>query len=483
MLFHQFAAVAFQRLPEIGAPLRENARVRDERIVPVIFSALGYSMAMANAGPFHDTNAEKLTLPALEALQAEKLNALLAAVAGSNKFYKNKFKAAGVKISESAKLSVRDLPISTKSEFAKDQEKSPPFGSNLTFPLNDYCRFHHTSGSTGNSIRWLDTIESWEWMLRSWSYVLSAAGVKPKDRICFAFSFGPFLGFWTAFEAATRFGALCMPAGGLSTSARLRFMLDNGISVVCCTPTYALRMAETAAAENINIALSPVRLLIVAGEPGGSIPQTRARIEEAWGARCVDHYGMTEVGPTAFACEKVRGRLHIIESEFIAECLKPGSTDPVALGESGELVLTNLGRTASPAIRYRTGDLVRMTRHTPCACGRSFVALEDGILGRVDDMLLVRGVNVYPSAVEEVLRRFPAIAEYRVEISRVRSMTELKLTIEPVAGERETKSLPAKLTAELEKSLGLRVPVELAGAGSLPRFEMKSQRWVRVKEV
>jgi len=155
----------------------------------------------------------------------------------------------------------------------------------------------------------------------------------------------------------------------------------------------------------------------------------------------------------------------------------------VAAGESGELVLTNLGRIASPAIRYRTGDIVRMTRHAPCTCGRSFVALEDGILGRVDDMLLVRGVNVYPSAVEELLRRFPAIAEYRVEVNRVRSMTEIKLTIEPAAGERDTKNLASKVAAELEKALGLRVPVELAAAGSLPRFEMKSQRWVRFKEV
>lgn len=438
---------------------------------------------MPTAGPFHDTSAEKLAPAALEALQTEKLNAMLAAIAGSNKFYKSKFKSAGFKISETGKHTVRDLPITTKSEFAKDQEKAPPFGSNLTFPFNDYCRFHHTSGSTGNAIRWLDTTESWEWMLRSWSFVLNAAGVKPKDRICFAFSFGPFLGFWTAFEAATRFGALCMPAGGLSTSARLRFMLDNGITVVCCTPTYALRMAETAAAENINIALSPVRMLIVAGEPGGSIPQTRSRIEEMWGARCVDHYGMTETGPAAFACEKVRGRMHIIESEFIAECLKPGGTDPVPAGESGELVLTNLGRIASPAIRYRTGDLVRLTRHAPCACGRSFAALEEGILGRVDDMLVVRGVNVYPSAVEEVLRKYPSIAEYRVEVLRVRSMTEIKLTVEPAAGERDTKNICGKVATELEKALGLRVPVELAPAGSLPRFEMKSQRWVRVKEV
>ena len=438
---------------------------------------------MPERGAFHDTSVEKLPFAALEALQSQKLGALLPVLSGSNKFYKAKFKAAGIKAADLPKLAVGDLPFTLKSELAADQQSHPPFGSNLTFPLNDYCRYHQTSGSTGGAIRWLDTAESWDWMVRSWSFVLNAAGVKPKDRVCFAFSFGPFLGFWTAFEAATRFGALCMPAGGMSTVARLRFMLDNGITVVCCTPTYALRMAETAATEHINISLSPVRLLIVAGEPGGSVPHTRSRIEDQWGARCYDHYGMTEIGPAAFECEKVRGRMHIIESEFIAESLKPGTDQRSAPGETGELVLTNLGRDASPLLRYRTGDLVKMTRHTPCACGRSFVSLEDGILGRVDDMLVVRGVNIYPSAIEEVLRRFPAIVEYRVEVGSVRAMTELKIAIETGPDEREAAATAKKLTAELDRALGLRITVEPAASGTLPRFEMKSRRWVRLKEI
>ena len=437
---------------------------------------------MAESGPFHDLTHEKLPLAALEALQSQKLQTMLAAVAASNKFYKAKFKAAGLKAGDLAKIGVADLPFTLKTEIVKDQQAVPPFGSNHTFPINDYCRYHQTSGSTGSAVRWLDTRESWEWILRSWSYVLGAAGVKPKDRLCFAFSFGPFLGFWSAYDAAAKFGALCMPAGGMSTTARLRFMLDNGITVVCCTPTYALRMAETAAAENINIALSPVRLLIVAGEPGGSIPHTRSRIEELWGARCVDHYGMTEIGPAAFECEKIRGRLHIIESEFIAESLKPGTSEPAAPSESGELVLTSLGRTASPLLRYRTGDLVKMSRQNPCACGRSFVSLEEGILGRVDDMLVVRGVNVYPSAIEEVLRRFPEVTEFRVEIGRARAMTELKIAVEAGPDEREAAATAKKISTDLDRSLGLRIAVEPVAVGTLPRFEMKAARWVKTKD-
>ena len=432
-------------------------------------------------GPFHNTTEEKLAPGPLRALQAAKLRTLLEALS-SNKFYKAHFKAAGIKAADISQLPLEQLPFLSKAQLIADQSKSPPFGSNLSFPLNDYARFHHSSGSTGTApLRWLDTPESWEWMVRNWSLIFSAAGLKPKDRVCFAFSFGPFLGFWTAFDAAARFGALCLPAGGMSTTARLRFMLDNGISVVCSTPTYALRMAEAAAAERVNIALSPVRLLIVAGEPGGSVPGTRARIEAAWGAKCVDHYGMTETGPATFACEKVPGRMHVIESEFIAECVDPKSgalLPDCPAGVAGELVLTNLGRTGSPAIRYRTGDLVKLSRPSPCACGRSFAALDGGVLSRADDMLIVRGVNVYPSAIEELIHAQPVV-EFKVEVSRVREMTELRILIEAEHGENGA-ALAKKIAAEIDRNLGIRVTVEIAPGGSLPRFEMKARRFVVV---
>jgi len=435
---------------------------------------------MTTHGPFHDTAMEKFEPAALAAGQRAKLHALLAKLA-SNKFYNAKFKAAGIDTADGATLNTRDLPFTTKKELVDDQARFAPFGSNLTYAPDAYSRFHQTSGSTGSPLRWLDTRESWDWMLGNWSWIYAAAGVKPKDRICFAFSFGPFLGFWTAFESAVKYGALCFPAGGLSTSARLRFMLDNGITVVCCTPTYALRMAEVAAEEKVNIALSPVRLMLVAGEPGGSVPQTRARIEEAWGAACVDHYGMTEVGPACFECEKVRGRLHVIESEYIAECVDPETGKARAEGDVGELVLTNLGREGSPLLRYRTGDIVRLRRHAPCACGRSFAALEGGILGRVDDMLVVRGVNIYPSAVEEAVRRFGEIAEFRVEIQQWRAMTELKVIVE-VTADTEPNAVAKRVATELRRVFSLRIPVEVAAPGTLPRFEMKAKRWVRVKE-
>jgi len=427
-------------------------------------------------GPFHDLADEKLKPDELRALQGTKLRALLASL-NANKFYKAHFKSAGIKGTDFSALTLEQLPFLTKAQLIADQSKAPPFGTNHSSSINDFCRFHHSSGSTGSApLRWLDTPQSWEWMLRSWSFIFNAAGLKPKDRVCFTFSFGPFLGFWTAFDAAARYGALCLAAGGMSTGARLRFLLDNGITVVCATPTYALRMAETAAAERINIALSPVRLLIVAGEPGGSVPGTRTRIEDAWGAKCVDHYGMTETGPTTFACEKVPGRMHVIESEFIAECIDLKTAQPLKDGEAGELVVTNLGRTGSPAIRYRTGDIVKLTRPAPCACGRSFAALDGGILSRADDMLIVRGVNVYPSAIEEIIRAQP-VTEFRVEVSRVREMTELRVLVEPEQGE-EGAAIAKRIANEIDHRLGIRVPVEAVAAESLPRFEMKARRFV-----
>ena len=289
------------------------------------------------------------------------------------------------------KTSPTDL-FTTKQELIDDQSQTPPYGTNLTFPLAHYTRFCQTSGTSGHPLRWLDTNESWSWMLDNWDRVYQAANVTSIDHIFFAFSFGPFLGFWTAFEAATRMGALAIPGGGMRTSVRLRTILETRATVLCCTPTYAIRLAEAAAEENLDLETSNIRRIIVAGEPGGSIASTRAHIEKLWpGARVVDHHGMTETGPVSYGCPSRPGVLHIIESSYIAEVI------------DSELILTNLGRIGSPLIRYRTGDLVKPIRGT-CICGTTDVALEGGILGRTDDMVVVRGVNIYPTAVEEVLR-------------------------------------------------------------------------------
>jgi phenylacetate-CoA ligase len=402
----------------------------------------------------------------IEAHQLARLQQELTDVLAHNPFYQAKL--AGVTLPLASIHDLSRLPFTTKQELVADQAAHPLFGSNLTYPLSDYIRLHQTSGTTGHPLKILDTQESWDWWAECWTYVYSAAGVSREDIVFLAFGFGPFIGFWSAYEGAKRMGALTVPGGGMDSLQRLHAIQELGVTVLVCTPSYALRLAEVAQEHGMDMRDSSVRVTIHAGEPGASIPATRERIERAWGARSYDHAGMTEVGAYGFACSQQRG-VHVNESEFIAEILHPHTDEPVPEGEVGELVLTNLGRWGSPAIRYRTGDLVRHGGYH-CACGRGFLFLPDGILGRADDMLIVRGVNIHPSALAHVLHRFPEIAEYRVIVTKEGTMDEIALQVEC-----PTTLLPT-LQEELRLAFNLRVPVEAVDVGTLPRFELKARR-------
>jgi len=412
---------------------------------------------------------------AIEAGQLEQLRSLLAELIPANPFYTRKLQSSGVgfDIASLADYSAR-FPFTSKDEIVADQFEHRPYGTNLTYPVGRYTRLHQTSGTSGAPLRWLDTPESWEWMLESWTEIFHAAGVNSRDRVFFAFSFGPFIGFWLAFESAQKLGCLCIPGGGMRSELRVKAIVENEVTILCCTPTYALRLGEVAALSG-RLSESRVKTIIVAGEPGGSIPATRKRIEELWpGARVFDHHGMTEVGPVTYECPARPGGLHVIESAYYPEVIDP-TTDKAAA--SGELILTTLGRVGSPLLRYRTGDLVKRGT-SPCVCGRHELVLEGGILGRVDDMVIVRGVNVYPSAIEAILRGFVEVAEYCVHVSAAQALTELRLEIEPTAACTRPDLLGESVADALATALALRVPVNVVPPGSLPRFEMKARRWV-----
>jgi phenylacetate-CoA ligase len=427
------------------------------------------------------TGAPPASRAALEAAQLDRLRALLAAVTATNSFQQAKLAGTGLdgEAPSLAEFTAR-CPFTTKDEIVADQVAHPPYGSNLTFPVERYSRCHGTSGTSGRPLRWLDTREDWARLLEQWGRVYAAAGVTAADRVFFAFSFGPFLGFWTAFEAAQRLGCLCLPGGGMTSAARLGAILDQRVTVLCGTPTYLRHLAEVAAKEGISLAASAVRHLIVAGEPGGSVPATRAALEAAWpGARVHDHHGMTEVGPVSCECPARPGVLHIIESAYLTEVVAPDTGQAVAPGGTGELILTTLTRVGSPLLRYRTGDLVRAELPAPaCACGSAELALVGGILGRADDMVVVRGVNVYPSAVDALVRARPAVTEYRVTVARDGALTELLVEVEPAPG-ADGAVLAAALAEDFQTALALRVPVRAVAAGTLPRFEHKARRWLR----
>jgi phenylacetate-CoA ligase len=401
--------------------------------------------------------------------QADRLRALFT-VLPDNPFYAKKLGSLTTHHSP-----LNTLPFTTKADLIADQQAHPPYGTILTYPLERYNRLHQTSGTTtGRPLCWLDTPESWQWILDLWRAKFDLMGVRSGDRMFFPFSFGPFLGFWGAFGAASECGYLTLPGGGMSSAARLRFLLTHAATVVFCTPSYALHLAEVAVVEGIDLAASPVRMIVAAGEPGASIPATRQRIETAWGARLFDHYGLTEVGPTAVECVENPRNMHVMERDYIAEVIDPATGEAVAAGTPGELVLTNLGRLGSPLIRYRTGDLVR-TDPTPCACGRPWLRLAGGVLGRTDDMIHLRGNNVYPAALEAVIRRFADVVEYRVTVDRTGPLAEVSIEVEPAASANGNQ-IAERVSRAIRDDLMFRADVIEVAPGTLPRFELKAKR-------
>jgi phenylacetate-CoA ligase len=433
------------------------------------------------APPMQVPAVERDDRAAIAERQRRRLELLLAANLGRNVFYTEKLARAGI---TSARLAYPEdivrLPVTTKNELVADQEAHAPWGSALSEPLDRYTRYTQTSSTTNSPLRWLDTNDSWQWMLDCWRAVYRAAHVGAGDRIFFAFSFGPFLGFWTAFDAAYQIGAHAIPAGGMSSQQRLAMIDAVAPTVVCCTPTYALRLAEVDTerpAGRRPLAGSTVRAVIVAGEPGGSIPATRDRIERLWGARVFDQHGLTEVGPASFECIECPGALHLNENEFIAEVVDSATLAPVADGQPGELLLTNLGRLGSPVIRYRTGDIV-VRRSEPCGCGRTLARLEGGILARTDDMVNIRGVNVYPAAIESVLRHFEEVVEFRSTVSTTGALRSLALEVELMPSAADPPTTTTRIAQRLREALGLTVPIQIVAPGALPRFEMKARRFI-----
>jgi phenylacetate-CoA ligase len=425
----------------------------------------------------YDASVETASRDRLADLQWRRFQAMATALLSAeshNRFIQRKWQEAGIGSADDLRSwdDFRRLPFTRKPEFVADQAEQPPFGTNLTYPVERYVRVHQTSGTSGQPIRWLDTQESWDWWARCWGFVLGAAGITPADRVFVPFSFGLFVGFWGCFEGVRALGALAIPGGGQDSATRLVWVEALGATAVVCTPSYALHLIEVARERGIDLRKLSVRRTIHAGEPGAGIPAVRARIEDGWGAAAYDHAGMTEVGAYSYECSEQAG-LHVNEAEYIAEIIDPVSGVP---GTEGELVLTNLGRVGSPAIRYRTGDRVRVAA-TPCRCGRTFLVLDGGILGRLDDMLIVRGVNVFPSAIEGIIRRFTQIDEFRIEVFRRGALDEVCVHVE--AGDERTVAM---VQEALRAGLGLRLEVVAVPPRTLPRWELKARRVIVRRE-
>lgn len=410
---------------------------------------------------------QQLTRGELARKQIRKLNSLFETILPKNRLYQEKLGSSNFQLQSLDELA--KLPVTTKGELIGDSASNRGFATNLTYPIENYVRLHRTSGTKGKPLIVLDTAEDWEWWMEAWQFVLDSAELAESDRVVMAFSFGPFIGFWSAYDASHRRGALVAPAGGMNTHARIDLIRAIDATVIFCTPSYAIHMAEMANERNISLASSSVSRIVVAGEPGGNIPAIREKIETEWRTKVIDHAGASEIGPWGFADSQNKGLL-VNEWDFLAEFRSVETGKPAEEGELSELILTTLGRTGSPVIRYQTGDLVRPKWSTDNES--NFVLLEGGVLGRVDDMMIVRGVNIFPSSIEQVLRSFPEIVEYRMTAFKQGAMDNLRIEIE------DQKNDSQRVAEELQLRLGLRVDVECVEPDSLPRFELKGKRFI-----
>lgn len=422
---------------------------------------------------------------AIEAHQFARLRSLLERSYRGNPFHRTRFRDAGLGSLEDVMQVAqspdrfRQLPTSDKQDLLNDQTAHPPPGTNVLSPLPPFVRQHQTSGTTGKPLKVWETRESWDWMTTLWLYQFLALDITSADTIFMAFNFGHSLGLWNVLDAGMQVGALTLTGGGLTSLQRVDSIVQNRATVLVCTPSYALRLAEIAADNRIDVRAGAVRKIVVGGEPGASIAGTRDRIERLWGARLYDSPGLTEVGHIGMACPNQS--VHLLESEFYFEILDPETGRPVGPGEAGEIVVTNFGRPVTPVIRYRTRDVAKPVYGT-CECGRTFVRLEGGIIGRSDDMFVVRGVNVFPSLIEAVIRECGDVSEYSVEIVGTEDMCSLRIKVEldaDPAGSPET--IRRRIVDSFHRRLYLKTDVEVVPAGALPRSGEKRRHVVRLQ--
>jgi phenylacetate-CoA ligase len=431
--------------------------------------------------PYWNPRHETMPRPELEALQVRKLRNLLEWADARVPWHAKRLRDAGVTADAVSSLDdLRRLPFMTRDEWMDGQIESPPYGKVLAEDPVRAVRYHMTSGTTGKTpIRVLDGLKDWEWIAEMWCYGLWGFGVRPTDALFVAFGYSTFIGFWGLHYAGEKLGCLVLPGGAMQTDARVKQIVDMEATVVASTPTYALRMAQEARTLGIDLAGSSVQRLILSGEPAGSIPATKKLIEEQWGAKAGDTAGMTELGTIMiFECQAQPGGTHIIEDHYIEEVVDPDTDRPVPYGEQGERVVTSFGRGFIPVIRYRTRDFVVRVPGSNCSCGRTFDLYEGGIRGRVDDMKLVRGTNVYPRAVEAIVREHAEIDEFQIHLYTEGGIRdEIEVLVEIPDPDADVDRIVSDLGNELADSHeGLRFGVKKAEDGSLPRFELKAKR-------
>jgi phenylacetate-CoA ligase len=426
---------------------------------------------------------ERMPRPELERHQLGRLREQLDHVRERSPFYRRKLDTAGVAPGDIRSLDdLRRLPFTEKDELRESQERCPPWGDFACITPKDAVRVFQTSGTTGRPVRVMLSRKDWlENFYEQFSYFRCGYGLTEDDVLFVPFNYGLFVAWWGFQMAMERAGLMVIPGGGLGSKDRLRAMLDWGATVVCGTPSYLLYLAETARRNGIDLPGSSIRKVVAAGEPGAAVLATKKALEAQWGAECFDDVGSTEISNFGYECTCHQGT-HVIESMLLAEVLDPETAAPLPDGAVGELVLTNLCCESMPLIRYRTRDLVRFNRAT-CECGRTFLRLDGGVLGRTDDMFHFAGVNIFPTQIQNLLHGVDDFSqEWQLVVPPMGSGRHLRIRVEPASEQVPRARVDAAreyLVETVKYRVGVTPDVEVCEVGSLPRVEGKARRIVR----
>ena len=418
----------------------------------------------------------------LRELQLKKFKRIFTWAYEKSKFHHALYEKAGIIPDDIRSFDdIRHIPTVQKSMMRDIQSKDPfPYGDALCVPLDEVCEYHQTSGTTGQPIYQADSWQDWEWWSECWAYILWAQGYRPTDRIFFPFGYNVFVAFWAAHYAAEKIGAETVPGGVLDTKARILKIREIKATAMMATPTYVLGMADTARTKmGIDPASLTIDRITCAGEPGASIPATKSRMQDAWGAKVYDHAGATEIGAWCYECAFQPGGLHVNEGFFLVEIQDIDTGEYIEEpGKTGKMIITAFDRIAQPCVRFDSKDLI-MWSSDQCSCGRSFRMIKGGVLGRADDITKVKGVLLAPCAIEEVVRDMEGLGdEFEVIVDKVADIDRITLKVEMIPDSGATEnSIRVRLKDQLRIKTNLGYNIEFHEYGSLPRYEVKARRF------
>jgi phenylacetate-CoA ligase len=431
---------------------------------------------------------ETLPLEKLRALQLKKFKRAVARAYEKSPFYRALYTNAGMEPGDIKTFrDIRKVPTIDKGVLREVQTRGPfPYGDILAVAPEDVTEFRQTSGTTGTPVYQGETWQDWEWWAECWAYILYAQGYRNTDRVFIPFGYNIFVAFWAGHCAAEKIGCEVVPGGVLDTEARILKMEELRCTAFMATPTYVLGMAETAGKMGIDPAKDlAIQRITCAGEPGASIPATKKRMEEAWGAKVYDHVGATEIGAWSYECTRQPGGLHVNEAFFLVEIedLETGEIIDTP-GKSGKMIVTALDRQAKPCIRFDSKDVIRWADHG-CDCGRTFRLIDGGVVGRADDITKVKGVLLAPTAIEEVVRDIPEVGnDYQVTVSKKGDIDDICLEIELQPGsEAQKDGILNRLKDQLRLKVNLGFRIDVQPFGALPRYEVKARRFKDLRKV